>query len=268
MPMNNEISLLLLLSVISMAIAWLIWVLYQALSHNQWLLKLLALLLVRVPVQYRQKAIEVFGIQLFERSFEQWLLARILAILLLLMLALAPVTMHLKWPLFLLLGLTWLQQLAKRKQYVRRALREWPSVLDMLSMLMRSGLSFRAAIHAFQSVPNDSVAVAELVRMHRAQQSGFSFKKALAELHKRIPHPWIGLFIGTVIQAYETGGELAEQLQQQAAQCRTQQLLDAERKAQEVAVKLLFPLIFCFFPVTMLLILGPVFIGFLQGELL
>lgn len=265
--MSNEVTLILLLALLSMLVASLLWRSYRALIRNATLLKFTRLLLQKIPQQQRHRVIDYFGIPLFEQSFEQWVLARALPSMLIIILALVPVNFYLKWVVFLLLSFIWLQRFNQRRKYIRRALREWPNALDMLSMLMRSGLSFRAAIHAFQSVPNDSVAVAELARVHRAQQSGFSFEKSLAELNKRIPHPWITLFIGTVLQAYETGGSLAERLQQQAAQCRAQQLLDAERRAQEVSVKLLLPLIFCFFPVTMLLILGPVFIGFLQGGL-
>ena len=68
-----------------------------------------------------------------------------------------------------------------------------------------------------------------------------------------------------MLQAHQTGGALANTLKVQANQFRQQQLLEAEKRAQEVSVKLMLPLIFCFFPVTMLLILGPVFIGFTQG---
>lgn len=58
----------------------------------------------------------------------------------------------------------------------------------------------------------------------------------------------------------------AETLSGQAEQARNEQQLEAEKLAQEVGVKLLLPLVTCFFPVTFLLILGPIFIGYMQPQ--
>nr|WP_228759490.1 MULTISPECIES: type II secretion system F family protein [unclassified Idiomarina] len=129
-------------------------------------------------------------------------------------------------------------------------------------MLLHSGLSLSASLHALHDIPGSSASLKELARINRQQQAGMGLTDALDELYERVPHRLVELFANAIKQAKITGSSLADTLQKQAQQCREQELLAAEKRAQEVSVKLLFPLLTCFFPVTFLLILGPVFIGF------
>lgn len=200
-----------------------------------------------------------------EQSPSEWLLHRILVVLTILLIVSLPIGSLIKLSVLLPLAIVVIERRNRRQVYLKKVLRQWPSALDMVAMLMHSGLSFRAALHALQNIPNDLSAATEISRLHRLQQSGYSLHQAVDGLSHRIPHPWISLFAGAVLQAHQTGGALANTLKVQANQFRQQQLLEAEKRAQEVSVKLMLPLIFCFFPVTMLLILGPVFIGFTQG---
>lgn len=260
-----EAGLIVALLIYSMLLASLWWVLLKKLQQSRWLTIALNNLAAKMPESVHARLAYYAATQTVDKSISQWLGIRIGQLMSLLLLVLIPVDSMLK--IGSLAALVWyfMYQRAKRKQYVRRTLREWPNALDMAAMLMHSGLSFRATLHAFQSTPSDSAALRELSRVQRAQQSGYSLEQALDALSVRIAHPWIQLFVGAVKQAQSIGGELANTLQRQAEQCRQQQLLEAEKRAQEVSVKLMFPLIFCFFPVTMLLILGPVFIGFMNG---
>lgn len=219
--------------------------------------------------QLVQERINYFTLtQVTDKTPSQWIALRVTQGLLVIVVALVPATTLLKAFALVLLTWFWFYQYSRRRNYVQKAIREWPNALDMIAMLMHSGLSFRATLNAFYNTPSDSVAITELSRVQRSQQSGYNLVQSLEALTRRISHPWIELFVAAVNQAQSTGGELANTIQQQAEQCRQQQLLEAEKRAQEVSVKLMFPLIICFFPVTMLLILGPVFIGFLTGGLM
>ena len=260
-----EIGLLAALLIYSVLLACVWWVLLKKLQQSQWLTKILNNLAAKMPQAVHERLANFAATQPEDRSISQWLGIRIGQLMSLLLIFGLPVGSVIKLGFVAALLWYFFYQRSIRKEYVRKALREWPNALDMTAMLMHAGLSFRATLHAFQATPSDSAALHELTRLQRAQQSGYSLEQALDALSVRIAHPWIQLFVGAVKQAQSIGGELAITLQRQAEQCRQQRLLEAEKRAQEVSVKLMFPLIFCFFPVTMLLILGPVFIGFMNG---
>lgn len=263
MPIKLSLLALLVMQSFIFAVFW--WFLITQLQQSAWLDHCLQQLISRLPNSLQQRLNNYAVTQPTDKSATQWVAVRLGQAISLLLLALLPISGVLKASFVVVIAWYLMYQRSLRKQYIRKVIREWPNSLDMTAMLMHSGLSFRATIHAFLSAPNDSAALRELTRVQRAQQSGYSLDQALDAFAARIPHPWIQLFIGAVKQAQITGGELAKTLQRQAEQCRQQQLLEAEKRAQEVSVKLMFPLIFCFFPVTMLLILGPVFIGFMNG---
>lgn len=198
-------------------------------------------------------------------SAGRWLHRLIMQLLFISPALLLPLPLMYKLALLSLLLIRWLVTEQRRRRYMHLVLSQWPSTLDMLSMLLQSGLSLPAALHALHSVPSNLASISELAQLHRLQQGGATIAEALGVLCQRIPHSWINVFAGAVLQAQQTGGALAHTLRNQADQCRQQQLLAAEKRAQEVSVKLMLPLIFCFFPVTMLLILGPILIRFSIG---
>lgn len=263
--MPTKLALITTIVLQSLILSGLWWFLLTKLQHSTWLHSRLNILVSKLPSVWLQRLRYYAVTQTTDKTITQWIALRLGQLLSLVLLVLLPISTSLKLGFLVVLVWYTLYHRRLRKQHVRKVLREWPNSLDMTAMLMHSGLSFRATLHAFQCAPNSSAALREMTRVQRAQQSGYSLEQALDALSVRVSHPWIQLFVGVVKQAQVTGGELAKTLQRQAEQCRQQQLLEAEKRAQEVSVKLMFPLIFCFFPVTMLLILGPVFIGFITG---
>lgn len=163
-------------------------------------------------------------------------------------------------------GLLVLRRRNARRLQLRRFCQQWPACLDMFAMLLHAGLSFRAALHALASLPGDAIALLQLRILHQQLQAGINIEDGLAELKLRMPHGLTNIFAAAVLQARVTGGALAATLSGQAEQARKEQQLEAEKLAQEIGIKLLLPLVTCFFPVTFLLILGPIFIGYLQPQ--
>lgn len=261
----TEAVILICTAVAGAMLVWLAIELYEWLTANPLLLSFSMNIYQRLPDSLQKFIRYQLNRQMTEMTVAQWLLHKAVQLLVLLSLLLIPFHWWFRLLLFGLLLFWLLYQYQRRREYKETLLKQWPATLDMMAMLIHSGLSFRAVLHTIASLSGNSVALAEIARINREQQAGFSIEETLADLYSRFPHPWIHLFTAAVIQARAAGGSLAETLEQQARQARNAQLLAAEKKAQEAAVKLLLPLLLCFFPVTFLLILGPVFLGFLQG---
>ncbi|MDN7138921.1 type II secretion system F family protein [Pseudidiomarina sp. 1ASP75-14] len=194
------------------------------------------------------------------------LLRQLLEMLVVVFCLLLPLPQQIRWMILLGAICVYLQARARNRARIGRFSRQWPACLDMLAMLLQAGLSFRAALHALAGLSGGSPALVQLRVLHQQLLAGVSLDEALVEFKLRIPHPACNTFVAAVLQSRFTGGALADTLIAQAEQLRKEQQLEAERLAQEVGVKLLLPLVTCFFPVTFLLILGPIFIGFLQPQ--
>lgn len=187
-------------------------------------------------------------------------------ILLVLMMSLfLPLPNWVSWGVSGFIIFTIVQRRSKRRLLVRRFEKQWPNCLDMLAMLMRSGLSFAAALHALAQLPSSSVAIRQLRQLQQQLHAGVAMEEAFTALKARLPSPAFTSFAAAVMQARLSGSALTNTLMLQAEQARKEQQLAAEKFAQEVSVKLLLPLVTCFFPVTFLLILGPIFIGYLHS---
>lgn len=220
----------------------------------------------RLPARHQAWVLQHLQKTLSEHSATHWLLLQLAKGAAMLVIVLVPLPLTIKMVIIVLLVLPDLRAWQHRRTYRRQLMRQWPATLDVIAMTLHAGLSFRATLHTLSEAATTSIAFHELARMNAQQQAGFSLEEVLNEFANRIPHPGIALFRAAVLHAQKGGGALASTLEQQAQQARTLQLLAAEKSAQEAAVKLLFPLLVCFFPVTFLLILGPVILSFMQGD--
>lgn len=220
----------------------------------------------QLPVKQQQWILQHLQKTLSEHTASHWLLLQVSKSLVIVMMVIITLPSILKLSLIVLMLLPDVRAWQHRRYYRRQLMRQWPATLDVIAMTLHAGLSFRATLHTLSEAATTSIAFHELARMNAQQQAGFSLEEVLNEFANRIPHPGIALFRAAILHAQKGGGALASTLEQQAQQARTLQLLAAEKSAQEAAVKLLFPLLVCFFPVTFLLILGPVILSFMQGE--
>ncbi len=220
----------------------------------------------RLPNSLQQWISQHLQKTLSDLAATHWLLRQFFKCITAFAVVLAPLPLMLQLVLLMLLVLPEVRAWQHRRVYRRQLMRQWPAALDVIAMTLHAGLSFRATLHSLGEVATASIAFHELARMNAQQQAGFSLDEVLSEFANRIPHPGIALFKAAVLHAQKGGGALASNLEQQAQQARTMQLLAAEKSAQEASVKLLLPLLTCFFPVTFLLILGPVILSFMQGE--
>ena len=158
-----------------------------------------------------------------------------------------------------------------RERVQRRRLlmaRELPFLLDMVTLCVEAGLNLQgalqqAALHGPPGPLRD-----ELRRMLADQRAGASRGEALESWSQRCGLPALHHFVTAVAQADQFGMSLGPVLRAQADQRRNERFLRAEKLALEAPVKLMFPLIFCIFPYTFLIIAFPIvsqFLGLLDA---
>jgi tight adherence protein C len=141
----------------------------------------------------------------------------------------------------------------KRQQKIQRDL---PDSMDMLTICVESGLGFDAAMSRVARNSEGPVA-AEFSRALREIQIGKSRSQALRSLADRTTVAELRAFTSALIQAGELGIPIADVLREQAGEMRLRRRQRAEEKAQQVPVKILFPLIGCLFPALFIIVIGP-----------
>jgi tight adherence protein C len=141
----------------------------------------------------------------------------------------------------------------KRQQILRRELSD---ALDMLTVCVEAGQGFDAALMQVAKAITGPVA-GEFARVLQEIQIGKPRSEAFAAMAKRTNVEEVRTFVTALIQADRLGLPIGAVLREQAHQMRLVRRQRAQAQAQKVTVKILFPLIFCIFPVLMIVVIGP-----------
>ena len=141
----------------------------------------------------------------------------------------------------------------KRQDEIRKTL---PDALDMLTVSVEAGLGFDAALA--QVARNTTGPLAgEFFRVLKEMQIGQSRASAFLAMRERTTVEELHVFVSALVQADKQGIPVANVLREQAKEMRLKRQQRAEEVAAKVPVKILFPLIFCIFPVMFIVIIGP-----------
>jgi tight adherence protein C len=134
-----------------------------------------------------------------------------------------------------------------------------PDALDLLTVCVEAGLSLeRALAKVAGEVHIKSVVLAqELQLVLMEMRAGFSKEKALRNLALRSGVEDVDTLVAMLIQSERFGTSMGDSLRVHAENLRAKRSMLAEEAAAKIALKLLFPLIFCIFPTLMLVLLGP-----------
>jgi tight adherence protein C len=148
----------------------------------------------------------------------------------------------------------------RRQEKIARTL---PDVLDTLTVSVEAGLGFDAALAQITRYGRGPI-VGEFARVLQEMQIGLSRVDALRALGQRTSVMELRSFCAILVQASELGVPIASVLREQAKEMRIRRRQRAEELAQKVPIKILFPLIFCLFPVIFIVVLGPGMINILN----
>jgi tight adherence protein C len=151
----------------------------------------------------------------------------------------------------------WLGGRVKKRQ--KAILMLIPDALDLLTISVRAGLGFDAALGKVTEKLKGPLSE-EFRRALAELRVGKARRDALRDIVTRTEVVPLTNFIGAIIQAEQLGVSISKVLQVQSEQLRIERRQRAEEMAAKAPIKMLFPLVGCIFPSLFIVILGPAMI--------
>lgn len=153
-----------------------------------------------------------------------------------------------------------LSHLVARRQ--RELFEHFPDALDLMTICVEAGLGTESAmVRVAEDLQFKSPALADEMRLVNLElRAGGDRERALRNLAIRTGLDEIDGFVSMINQAERFGTSIATSLRIQSDLLRTRRRQRAEEAAAKIALKLLFPLIFCIFPSLMVVLMGPAMI--------
>lgn len=148
----------------------------------------------------------------------------------------------------------------------REIFESFPDALDLMTVCVEAGLGIEAALgRVADDIAHKSQTLSEELRLVGLElRAGSDRQRALRNLALRTGVEEIETWVSMLIQADRFGTSIAAALRVHSDMLRTKRRQRAEEAAAKIALKLLFPLIFCVFPSLLLVLLGPAFIQIMK----
>jgi tight adherence protein C len=145
---------------------------------------------------------------------------------------------------------------ARRKREIFESI---PDALDLLTVCVEAGLSLeRALIKVAGEIHIKSMVLAqELQLVLMEMRAGFSKEKALRNFALRTGLEDIDTLVAMLVQSERFGTSMGAALRVHSDNLRTKRRMIAEESAAKIALKLMFPLVFCIFPTVLIVLVGP-----------
>jgi tight adherence protein C len=157
----------------------------------------------------------------------------------------------------------WLRdQIARRHRAIARAL---PYHLDLLTLGLEAGLDFAQGLATVVEKGRPGPLLEELGLVVGEMKLGKTREEALRNLSDRVQLAEMSSFVATLVQADKMGTSLGKVLRIQSGQMRVARVQAAEKAANEAPVKMLIPLVLCFFPTMFMILFGPIVYRMMLG---
>ncbi len=156
----------------------------------------------------------------------------------------------------------WLRD--KRLKRQRQILKAMPYQLDLLTLSVEAGLDFSSGLERIIAKASPGPLRDEFFLTLQEMKMGRSRLDSLKGLAGRINIPDINTLISSLVQAEEMGSGLGPTLRVQSDQFRNKRFQRAEKLAMEAPVKMIFPLLFIFICVFVMLF-GSVILSAFKG---
>jgi tight adherence protein C len=144
-----------------------------------------------------------------------------------------------------------------------------PDALDLLVTCVEAGLGLDAALQrvASEIALARPVLAEELALTFLEVKAGAKRTDAFRALAERTGVQDLKTFAATLIQTEMFGTSVAKALRIQAEGMRIRRMQTAEERAAVLSVKMAFPLVLCFVPALLAVILGPALVGITEAFL-
>ena len=141
-----------------------------------------------------------------------------------------------------------------RTRQIRNGLAD---MMDMLSMCLSGGLPIGPSLDHVAKHLNGYPALAQELHILKRQTEVGSLRHALRDFSSRIALPEVRQLSGLLGRSEQLGARLSDSLLDQADHYRTTRRQLATMQANKAPVKLSFPLLFCFAPAALILLMSP-----------
>jgi tight adherence protein C len=145
-----------------------------------------------------------------------------------------------------------------------KILGELPNALDLLAVIVEAGLGLDAALVRYAETSKGPLGE-EIALLVTEMRVGGSRAEVLKRFAERVPAPETKAFVRAVVHADQLGVSLSRTLRGQAQDVRVRRQSVAEERANKAPVKMLFPVVFCIFPILFVVVLGPAVLSLLQS---
>lgn len=165
---------------------------------------------------------------------------------------------------FFLPGLWLERRLAARRREIENGL---PDALDLLVVCIEAGSGLDQAIvktgdELYYTYP----ALGEELRMLNSEiRAGKPRIEAFKSFAQRTKVDDVRALVAMLVQTDRFGTSIGQALRSHADTSRTKRRQRAEEAAQKIGVKLVFPLVLCFFPAFFVVVIGPAIIQFVHA---
>ncbi len=140
---------------------------------------------------------------------------------------------------------------------------ELADTLDQMSIAVNAGLGFDAAMQRVAKQGRGPLA-AEMIRSLQEIRVGQARRIAYEDLAQRTGSVPLRRFVRTIVQAEAYGLPLTDVLHTQSDEMRKTRRQNAEKKAMQIPVKVIFPLMLTILPVLFIVVMGPAAINIMD----
>ncbi len=157
----------------------------------------------------------------------------------------------------------WLGQLIRQRR--QKMLREFPFLLDITTLCVEAGMNLQGALQQAARYGPKGPLRTELQHALTDMRAGATRQQALQHMAERTGIEAVQQWVTALAQADQMGMSLGPLLRAQSELRRNERFLRAEKLALEAPVKMLFPMVFCIFPCTFLIIGFPVAVKLMEA---
>jgi tight adherence protein C len=142
----------------------------------------------------------------------------------------------------------------------------FPDLLDLLTVCVTAGLTVEASFERIRDrLSKRSRALGHNIELMGAEmRAGRSSVDALSAFADRLGLDEAASFVAVLRHSVELGGDVATTLREFSEDMRSKRMLLAEKKANELPVKMVVPLALGIFPVILMIVLLPVILKLLR----